>query len=298
MNNPILLEPIAGEDPCGADLRWDPQFVEIMQTFDAAKSESENTVVSGELAITDTATYKIVTNMVENISKKTKDLRLMAVYVESLWYEQELLGFANGLEDMVTMIEKWPDKDKGIYPRADEEDGDLGERNAPLGKLLNAIPSLVGVLGWGKECTNEEKIKISTILKGIFNKWTTRLEPAFGRDLPPRGDAWGALQKLVLQVQMEPQQSGIDDREAVGAGQVMMAATPVPVDAWDLIERATETMIQQDHHSPANPVLELLMSWRSLGITDIADSMKISGVSLEQLLESIKKQKQKRLNPK
>ncbi len=296
MGNPIFLEPIAGDDPCGVDMRWDPQFVEIMQTFDAAKSESENAVVGGELATTDTATYKIVIGMAEKLSQRTKDLRLMAMYVESLWYEQGIAGFAEGLEDTVAMMQKWPDFGSGIYPRADEEDGDLGERNAPLGKLLNAIPALVSTLGWGKEYPNEEKIKINTILKGIFNAWVARLEPAFGKDLPPRGDAWAALQKLLVQVQIAvAAQEEEDSGAAANAAQGMVVAMgTVPIDAWDLIQRAIEAMDKQDHHSPSIPVLDLLLSWRSLGIIEIADGMKSSGVSLEQLLESIKKQKQKK----
>ena len=49
-------------------------------------------------------------------------------------------------------------------------------------------------------------------------------------------------------------------------------------------------MTRQDRHSPALPVLQLLAGWRSFDIVEIADAMKQSGISLEQLLESVKKQ--------
>ena len=49
-------------------------------------------------------------------------------------------------------------------------------------------------------------------------------------------------------------------------------------------------MVEQDHHSPAVPLLRLLAGWRSLEIIDIVEKMKASGVTLEQLMESVKRQ--------
>ena len=296
MSNPVFVAPIEGEDPCGPDLRWDPQFVEVVQAFDLAKSESGSLVVGGELASADSPTFKSIIIMVEKLSKKTKDLRLLAMYVEASWYEQGMGGFAESFEDLVVMLETWPHPGEGIHPRADEDDGDLGERNAPLGKLLNAVPFMVSTIGWGKKYSDSDKTGIDATIKGIFNSWTDRLEPAFGRDLPPRGEALKALQKLLVQVvPVAKAKDGGDSAEATAVvSEAIAMAQPAPVDAWDMIAGSAEAMARQDHHSPAIPVLSLLLSWRSLGITEIADGMKASGVSLEQLLESIKRQSQKK----
>ena len=54
-----------------------------------------------------------------------------------------------GIGTAVSAVETWPDPDFGLHPRADEEDGDLGERVAAFGKLVNRIPALTGAMGWG-----------------------------------------------------------------------------------------------------------------------------------------------------
>ena len=84
-----------------------------------------------------------------------------------------------------------------------------------------------------------------------------------------------------------PSEAGEADQEGGPA-----TLTPAPTDAWDLIDQALARMVEQDHHSPALPLLRLLSSWRSLGIIDIVDGMKGSGVTLEQLMESVKRQTQ------
>ena len=77
--------------------------------------------------------------------------------------------------------------------------------------------------------------------------------------------------------------------EAAGTEPGALASAPA-VSVWDLIDRAAEQMTRQDRHSPALPVLQLLAGWRSFDIVEIAAAMKQSGISLEQLLESVKKQ--------
>ena len=77
---------------------------------------------------------------------------------------------------------------------------------------------------------------------------------------------------------------------AAGESVEVAVAEPARTDAWDLVERAAEAMAGQDRHSPALPVLRMLVGWRSLDIIDIAGVLKRSGISLEQLLESINKQ--------
>ena len=75
-----------------------------------------------------------------------------------------------------------------------------------------------------------------------------------------------------------------------GSDAPVSVALPEAADPWNLIDRAVKRMMVVDHHSPALPILRLLASWRDVGIIEIADTMKASGISLEQLLESIKAQ--------
>ncbi len=288
MTNPVFLEPVSDDSPCGEDMRWDPVFIQFMQDFDATRGGDDQGVLDAEMASgggPDKTLEEVLEEAVE-LSGKTKDLRILSVYVEGSWILGGLGAFADAMEDLVCVIEKWPNPDEGVHPRADEDDGDLSERMAPLGKLLKQIPILAGAVGWGgKQPEISERSRIAEVLKGVFNSWSQRVGPAFNDDSPSSIEAWRAVKKLT-------EEAGgaavVSVAQASEDGTVVTAATGA--DTWDLVDQAAEAMANQDRHSPALPVLRLLGTWRSLNIMEIADNMKASGVSLEQLLDSIKKQ--------
>lgn len=286
MVHTIFTEPVEGDDPCGPDMQWNTDFVQLSQDFEMAKVQSADTAtIDGELADSgDQATFEEIVEKAEELLKKTKDIRLMAMYAEASWYDSGLAAFSSSMEGIAVAIETWGDHETGVYPRADEDDGDLGMRVAPLGKLINQISFLSNTIGWGdKQPEISERQAISAELKGVFDSWTARFETAFGDGLPSSITAWKALQKIVGDGDAAEEQA--DD-----AGPATGGARLAGGDAWDVVERAAELMAHQDHHSPALPVLRMLGRWRSLGIIEIANDMKISGVTLEALLESIKKQ--------
>ena len=285
MVNPIFTEPVEGDNPCGPDMQWDTNFVQISQDFEMAKVQTVDTAtIDGELAEKgDLPTFDEIIEEIEALLKKTKDLRLMAIYAEASWYNGGLPDFAAAMEGMTTAIEAWADPEAGIHPRADEEDSDLGMRVAPVGKLVKRIPMLTNIIGWGsKQPEISERKAVSAELRGVFDFWTHRLEGAFGDDLPSSLESWKTLQKILGDDSVAEEAGG--DLPAVGGGTVAGG------DAWDTVERAAELMAQQNRHSPALPVLRMLSHWRALGIIEIANDMRASGVSLEQLLESVKKQ--------
>ena len=286
MAKDILITPVSEEHPCGPDLRWDPEFLALTDAFAAAIPQGPSAVVDAEVAATAETAFDQVIQMAIDLSARTKDLRILAIYAEASWYHAGLAGFAVALDDLASVLEAWPDGREGVHPQADEVDGDLGERAAALGRLLNQIPGLVATVGWGPDAGDREMMQAAATLNGTFASWTSRLEPAFGADLPSAGDAWRALQRLVGHV--TPASPAGDE----GEGGNEFSAAPPTVDAWDLIDQAFERMAEQDHHSPALPLLRLLSSWRALGIIDIVDRMKGSGVTLEQMMESVKRQTQ------
>ena len=290
MANPTILAPVAEDDPCGPDLRWDPGFLELSDAMSALVSQDEGTVIDAEITRSDGRSFDEIVDMAITLSSRTKDLRVLAIYAEASWYHGGLCAFATAMEELATVVQTWPGFEDGVHPRADEMDADIGERTAALGRLLHRIPTLAAIVGWGQAAGDEAKAGGSATLKGVFGAWKERLEPAFGADLPSPTDAWQSLQKLVGSVVPADAGDAGDGADDATAGSVV-AAPPV-TDAWDLIERAHEQMMLQDHHSPAVPVLRLLIKWRPLEIGGIADLMKSSGISLEQLLESIKKQTQ------
>lgn len=284
MADPILLTPVSADDPCGPDLRWDPDFLALGDKF-AAATQQNAAVVDGEVVALAEGAFEEVIELATALSAKTKDVRVLTIYAEASWRQAGLGAFAEAMRELANAVELWPGGEDGLHPRADELDGDLGERAAALGRLLNQIPALAATVGWGAAQTSDaNRLAAASALKEVFGAWTARFEPAFGVDLPSAGDAWRALQALVGVATAEPA------AEQNAGDAPVVAATPD--DAWDLIDRALERMLQQDHHSPAVPLLQLLSSWRSLGIIDIVDRMRGSGVTLEQLMASVKQQMQ------
>ena len=283
MSNPVFPIPVDANDPCGPDLRWDPATALLIQGLQAAVAREDDAVVDDERASSDAPTFEDIAEMAQTLGARTKDLRILTIHAEACWRGRGLAAFAGAMEELATVVETSPDPGCGIHPRADEEDGNLGERVAPLSRLLNLVPTLASTVGWGGEVEISEQMEVCASLRGVFEAWEERLGPAFGPDLPSRRNAWNALLTLV---------GDTPDSEPAAGGMAVAEAGPPSADAWDLIERAAELMAQQERHSPALPVLRLLARWRSLGIIEIADAMKPSGISIEPFLESIKRQLQ------
>ena len=281
---------MSADDPCGPDLRWDREFRDLADALAAAVSQDAGTVVGAEAVRPAGTSFEEIIDAAATLSGRTKDIRVLVIHAEACWRSGGLVAFATAMETLLALIETWPGPEDGIHPRADSDDGDLGERAAALGRLLKQIPALAATVGWGAaNVDSRAQVACANALKGVFGAWSKRLEPAFGRDLPAAMEAWRALQGIVGSVNMSAADS---EEEADPNGDLPDAqASPVPATSvWDLIDRAIEQMVVQDRHSPALPVLRLLAGWRSLDIVEIAEKMKASGISLEQLLESVKKQ--------
>ncbi len=291
MADPAILTPVEGDDPCGEDLRWDMEFMTVMQEFESIFLQDQGSVVEDAATTDDAPEARDFIDRVNGLCTRTKDLRLLGARAEALWRSEGLAAFADALEDMVAAVEEWPDPASGIHPRADEFDGDLAERTAPLSRLLTNVPVVARSVGWGAEPSVEQRQAVAETLKGVFDSWTARLEPAFDRDLPSRNNAWEAIRPMLAGAASAAVEAAAA-AEAGGDATGSTAGTPAPppADAWELIERAAELMATQDRHSPALPLLRLLLVWRSKGILEIAESMKTSGMTMEQFLDSTRKQ--------
>ena len=284
MTNPAIVTAIEGDDPCGKDLAHTQEMFAFGRAFEAVRSLEIESVVEGELVSSNDPTPQDVISMAESLSAKSKSIAVVAPYVEACWLAGGLPAFAEAMEDLAVVAETWPDGKDGVYPRADEEDGDLGMRAAPLGRLINGVSGLVRRVGWGGDVSLAQQIETNRLLRGVFENWRERLSPAFGSELPSCEQAWSNLYQLIGSLASE---SGTEDGQ--DGAETPFSAKATVADAWDTLERAVALMAEQDRHSPALPVLRLLASWRPMGIIEIAETMKSSGVSLEQLLDSVKK---------
>ena len=282
----LLLTPISEEDPCGPDIRWEPEMLRLSNSFANAVRRSEGAVVGAETVALQIASFDDIRDDALALSRTTKDVGVLAIYAESSWRHLGLAGFARAMDAAVKVMEKWPDPNRGVHPRADEDDGDLGERGAALGRLVRQIPELVVTVGWGAESDTISSEETAATLTRIFEAWTARLDACFGSDLVPPKDAWRALQGLLAGVGSRSA-DGESGEAASSDGKIPQTA---PVDVWALVDLTIARMSEQNRHSPALSLLRLVSEWRDLELTEISERMKTSGVSIELLMDAVRKQ--------
>jgi type VI secretion system protein ImpA len=120
-----LLNPIEGDNPSGANLRYSPVFDKIKEARreddDAPQGEWQRERKVGD--------YKTVLKLAgETLATKTKDLQLAAWITEALLRQEGFAGLLEGLRLIRALLEKfW----LTVYPEIDD-DGDMEMRAAPV----------------------------------------------------------------------------------------------------------------------------------------------------------------------
>ena len=283
-----LLTPVSDTDPCGRDLRWSPAFTSFLSDFEAAISDAEGIVVGAETVDDGGISFESLLHRSDSLIESTKDIRILAIRAEIAWHDRGLEGFLIALEQSLEALARWPDPRAGIHPRADDEDEtDLGERAAPLAKLLHRIPALAATLGWGNTPESPERFATATRLESLFANWAARTQAALGNDAPSASAAWQALRPVLAPVLTQAGSEAGSKPEGPGAR--TSQDTAPDSDAWDVLERACELMANQSPHSPAIPALRVVASWRSLDLLEVAHRLKPSGITLEAQLDAYRK---------
>ncbi len=110
-----LSQPISEDLPCGEDLEYDPVFQEMevmMQTTD--EQEFGDTIIPGT-----GPDWKGVSEQVDNLNKRTRDLRVLTYGALADLSLKGLKAFSDSLESLNTCIEVFWDS---IYPNLDADD--------------------------------------------------------------------------------------------------------------------------------------------------------------------------------
>ena len=124
-----LLAPIAGDDPCGASLRWDPVYDQIKN----ARTVEEG-VLGDDARESNKANWgEVVQLAVGALSERSKDLMIAAWLTEALLAVYGFAGARDGLLLLHGLLTRFGE---GVFPRPD--DGDLEPRVAPLVWLMDA----------------------------------------------------------------------------------------------------------------------------------------------------------------
>ncbi len=122
-----LLAPIAGDNPAGSDLRYDPVYDKIKE----ARREDLDVPVGDWATTRKTADWAVVVKLAtEALTKRTKDLQIAVWLTEGLLRRDGFAGFRQGLELTMGLLDQFWDN---VYPEL--EDGDSEMRAAPLGWL-------------------------------------------------------------------------------------------------------------------------------------------------------------------
>jgi type VI secretion system protein ImpA len=142
-----LLNPIAGENPSGQNLRYAPVYDKIKE----ARREDDDAAQGDWKIERKTADWPFVVKTAgETLATKSKDLQVAAWLTEALLKTQGIVGLRDGLDLLKGLIEGFWDT---LHPEI--EDGDVEMRSAPLdwvgGRLDRAVkdaPLTRGGLSW------------------------------------------------------------------------------------------------------------------------------------------------------
>jgi type VI secretion system protein ImpA len=129
-----ILTPIPGENPGGADLRYDPVYDKIKE----ARREEEDLDQGDWKRERKLADWPLTSKLCEEtIATRSKDLQLAAWLTEAAIRQRGFTGLLEGLELIQGMIEQFWDH---LYPEL--EDGDAEFRATPLEWLATQLINL------------------------------------------------------------------------------------------------------------------------------------------------------------
>ncbi len=142
-----FLEPIPGDNPAGAYLRYNPLYGKLEE---ARRREDPAVIAKLNLGRdAKAADYKQVIQLAEEaLTKQTKDLQIAAWLTEAWVNRDKLAGLTSGLRLLKSLLEHFWDN---VYPEIDE--GDLGLRAMPL----EWVGSALRLHFRGSECSAYEK---------------------------------------------------------------------------------------------------------------------------------------------
>ncbi len=132
---PDLLTPIAGDNPSGANLRYDPVYDQIKE----ARRQDDAGPQGDWQRERKLADYRVVVELTSKmIAERSKDLQLAVWLTEAALHREKFAGLLQGLELLRGMLEQFWET---LYPEIEE--GDLEPRIVLLGwvgeRLVDAV---------------------------------------------------------------------------------------------------------------------------------------------------------------
>lgn len=126
-----LLTAVSQDSPCGPNLEYDPDFVDL----EAASVGKPERYASGVTVPAIPPEWPDVKERAEALLKRTKDVRVAVVLCRALTRTEGFAGLAEGLAFIHQMLSRYWE---GAYPALDGEDKDPTTRLNALDALVNA----------------------------------------------------------------------------------------------------------------------------------------------------------------
>lgn len=127
-----LLEPVGPDDPCGPDLEYDPDFLEMSRLGEPVP-EREMGAIKEEAREPD---WRGLKSKCLDLAKRTKHLRVAVYLTQAALKTEGFEGFVTGLGYVRGLLERYWD---GVHPKLDPEDAnDPTMRVNILAELISA----------------------------------------------------------------------------------------------------------------------------------------------------------------
>src|SRR5580704_13659183 len=133
---PDVLTPIAGDNPSGPNLRYDPVYDQIKE----ARRQDDTGPQGDWQRERKVADYRVVVELAGRaLAERSKDLQLAVWLAEAALHREKFPGLQQGLDLLRGLVEQFWDT---LYPEI--EDGDLEPRNLLLSwvgsdRFINAV---------------------------------------------------------------------------------------------------------------------------------------------------------------
>lgn len=127
----VLGQAVAGDEPCGPDLEYDPAFQELERNLAGKPEVQYGSTISPAVP----PDWKAVRRQAVELLGRTRDLRIAVPLARALLALEGLPGLARGLQAIDGMLDAhW----EGVHPQLDPEDGhDPTPRINSLGPLTD-----------------------------------------------------------------------------------------------------------------------------------------------------------------
>ena len=288
------LAPVSDGDPCGPDLRWDPEVTGLDTVVAQVFSADEQGVVEGEVSLpAGLPTPRELAASTGALLARTKSIPVLAANARALWMTRGLAGLALGLEALVAVLERWPDPATGVHPP-----GRRGRR--PRRTVCRARP----------RASRSPPVRVTDRLgqddgprrHAIDGRTPARAlclvgSPARSRAFRRRSDRGGSVAHAAWarghgRSRLRGRRSGERGGSATpGRPETGPVRQPARTDdPWALLDATLLAMERSNRHSPAVLMLRLIATWKDKDVTYIVKSMAEAGLGLEALVKALQAQ--------